>query len=508
MGIDPAPPTRARIGAYTDPVPIVLLLLAAGPDLLVLAPKDLQPALAEWRAHREAQGHAVEVRAPGDDPAATVKDAHAASGGALRFVLLLGDAEQVPCAYRAGEAIKVWEFDPRIANDHALSDLDGDLLPDLAVGRLPAETADEAKTLLDKVLAYERSRDFGPWRRRVNVVAGLGGFGAAADLALETAGRSLLTQKLPERFSLSVTWANPNSPFCPPYAALEETVVRRFNEGALVVTYLGHGHAHGLDSLEVDGRSYPIFERPAVKRLRSEHGAPIAFLVACSTGRFDGDLDCLAEAMLLEPGGPVAAIASSRVSMPYANAILAKEMLDVLFAGRPATVGEWLRDAKRRLVNPAPGDKLREAIEMAATLIYPVPPDRRALEREEHLFLYNLLGDPAMRLPLPAPIRLRATSAARAGGRLKVVGECEIEDGEALVELAQPRDSARPNGYEAANRFEVAEARVKTAAGRFEAELVVPKRLPPGTYVVRAFVEGVAGAAAGSRKVTVREAGE
>ena len=68
--------------------------------------------------------------------------------------------------------------EPTIASDNGYADLDGDALPDLAVGRLTADTPAELAGMVGKILAYERSVDFGPWRRNVNLMAGLGGFGA------------------------------------------------------------------------------------------------------------------------------------------------------------------------------------------------------------------------------------------------------------------------------------------------------------------------------------------
>ncbi|MGH7162551.1 MAG: C25 family cysteine peptidase, partial [Planctomycetota bacterium] len=171
---------------------LAILLLApaaAAQSLLVVTPDSFAPATAEWRAYREGQGHAVAVRGPGDDVGATVKAAHAASGGALRFILLLGDTGQVPCAWFDAEIIQRYEDDPRASTDNPYADLDGDSLPDVAIGRLPARTPQEARELLARAVAYEKDADFGTWRRRMSVVAGVGGFGEREDKALETTTR-------------------------------------------------------------------------------------------------------------------------------------------------------------------------------------------------------------------------------------------------------------------------------------------------------------------------------
>ena len=499
---------------------LTLLLLALGAaaaaqDVLVVAPEAWRPALGEWLERRAAQGRSVAVRPPEEDLAALVRRIHGEGGGGLRFVLLLGDVDRVPCAHRPGETIAPHERDPRIATDHLLADLDGDLLPDLAVGRLPAHSADEAAAMLARGLAYEASRDFGPWRSRVNVIAGVGGFGMLQDWALELAARTFLTRNVPDAARLSVTWASVGSPYCPPPEEFADVALERFNEGALLVAYLGHGHSQSLDRVRDGDRTWPIFGADRVGRLQAGHGAPLAVFIACSTGQFDAARDCLAEAMLRAPGGPVAVLAASRVSMPYANGVFAKELLDALYAGGAPTAGELLLLAKRRLVDPAPGDEGRARIETLAAAFYQGDEALRRKERVEHLFLYNLFGDPTLALARPAEASVDCAAEVARGGRLKVAGTCPGRAGEALVELLAPRgrtpaprrsdDRAEwRRAYREANRWEVAAARAPVADGAFRAELHVPADLEPGTYAVRVFVEGPAGAASAGRKVEVR----
>ena len=120
-------------------------------DVLVISPPEFRPALKDWLAYRRAQGLEVAVALPGEDVRAVVVRQHKHSEGRLRFVMLLGDVKRIDCAYFDGRIIKPYEDDPRIANDHHLADLDGDHLPELAVGRIPADTVEEARAMLDKV---------------------------------------------------------------------------------------------------------------------------------------------------------------------------------------------------------------------------------------------------------------------------------------------------------------------------------------------------------------------
>jgi len=480
-------------------------------DLLVLAPEEFQPALKEWRAHREGQGHTVAVRPPEGDPVAQVKRVHEASGGALKFVLLLGDVKRIACSYSPGESIKLWERDPRIANDNQLADLDGDGVPELAVGRLPADDLAEATTMIRKVVAYEKNRDFSTWRRRLNIVAGVGGFGVLADKAMELATIAVARDVVPGAYDVHATYANPISSFCPPPARVAETTLERFNEGALLVAYFGHGSRRRLDRVRFGAKSFDIFTEDHAYELKALRGAPIVLFCACSTGHMDGAPDSLAELAIKQPAGPVAIYAASRVSMPYANAMFSKELIDELLSSR--TVGEALREAKRRLMADDQWDATRRQIELYG-LAYKTAAERRS-ERAEHLYLYNLFGDPATRIPRAAPVELESPQEIAPGGRLKVMGSTEVA-GEVLVELVAERtpvvgqragddDADFAATYAQANARTRASARTTMKGGRFAVEIAVPEDIHLGRHYVRVWVTGAAGAAMGARAVEVKE---
>ncbi len=498
--------------------------VAVAQDVLVVTPREFAPALDAWKQHRKAQGLGVVVKEPGDDVAATVRAVHRASEGKLRFVMLVGDVEHVPCAWSEAQSIGGFEgfgIDEKIPNDNALADFDGDSLPDVAIGRVPADTPEEARAYLARVVAYEQDRDFGTWRRRLNVVAGTGGFGPLQDAALETLTKQFLTRNVPPSVEVTATYANVLSPWCPPPAEFADYTVRRYSEGALVVAYVGHGSARSVDRVRLRDQSFPILGAEEVKRIDAAHGAPVAVFIACSTGKLDGPADCLAEDLLRRPRGPIAVIASSRVSTPYSNGVISKELLDSLYSVRAVTTGELLVSVKRRLRGDATGDAAREQLEKMAAAFYDKSDERRTRDRIDHLALYNLFGDPTARIAHPQVLEISAPAEIVAGSKARVAADVPYP-GRALVELVARRDTRvdQPpvkrtaedyrDVYERAQHPPIARVERLVETGRVEFDLEVPEGARPGEYCVRFFLEGspegASGAAMGGRDVTLRAA--
>jgi len=478
---------------------------ARADDILVITPKEFEPALAAWRKHREARGVKVVVRIPGDDPVQVVRGLAKERGKALRWVLLLGDTEQVRCFERPVKAIAQWEREPNIATDLPYADLDGDDLPDLAVGRLPARTVEEAQAMLARVVKYETSTDHGTWKRKLHLIGGVGGFGAQQDFALEQLTRMVLNRSVPTSADVTFSYAKVASPFCPPPAQFASTFLGQINEGALVVAYVGHGSRDHLDRVITPEKRYPILEAADVANVAVKSGPPLMVLVACSTGSFDKPKPCLAELLMRRPQGPAAVIASSRVSTPYSNAILSIELLAPLYEGGELTTVELLMKAKRALVAPSK-KPLRRQMESMAGAFYEVDAAKRALDRAEHVQLYHLFGDPSQVLQRPASFEIEASEEVTAGKALRVTGTAPVA-GKLTLELVRRRDAVPPAAkagrsaaqmtadYNTANRRVLATSTLDVKTGPFEAQLVVPPQLKSGKYSVRIYVQGATGSA-------------
>jgi len=97
-----------------------------------------------------------------------------------RFVLLVGNASSDPRNYLGfGDS----DFVPtklvetaylETASDDWFVDFDNDRLPDMAIGRLPVQTAEEAATVVSRIIAYEQA-EAGDWATEVLMVASRNG---------------------------------------------------------------------------------------------------------------------------------------------------------------------------------------------------------------------------------------------------------------------------------------------------------------------------------------------
>ncbi|HEX5445365.1 MAG TPA: C25 family cysteine peptidase [Pirellulales bacterium] len=541
----------------------LLLLLATAPDpaadTALVCPRALRPAMQEWIDYRQRQGRRIAL-VDGELTSEEIRGRirRLARPGSLRAVVLVGDADvadarmrarSVPAHYAEAKVNVRWGSEPEIATDNWYADLDDDHVPELAIGRLSADSPEELAVVVRKILAYERAgadefagqrrgslRSAYPasatiasaavhddlWRRRINLVAGLGGFGALADAALEAAAKSILTEGIPPTYATTMTQAAWRSPYCPPPGRFGETAVARLNEGCLFWVYLGHGHPWALDRVHFPDGEHEIFTIDQAPRLKAQACPPIALFLACYTGAFDARRDCLAEALLRAAGGPVAIISGSRVTMPYGMSVLGIGLLDECFVKRRETLGDVLLYAKRSMALDPRTDDRKKSLDALAALLTPAGADL-ADERIEHLHLFNLLGDPLLRLTHPAEVKLDVNPTASGGQLLAISGESPVA-GQALIELVVRRDrlAFRPPSraayqssaesdqeylatYQRANDGQLASARVPVCEGRFQTALNVPDDAR-GACHVRVFVQGDGQYAAGAADVQVSAA--
>lgn len=208
------------------------------------------------------------------------------------------------------------------------ADRDGfDLVEDLCVGRVPAETPEEADAFVEKYLAYVDAKDKdASWCSRALVVGArqfqqrqeevaklfreLGGAGFAAELVVE---------RKPQ-----------------PIQAISDEL----NKGYAFLDFFCHGcpaHFWACD----DHTSWGVNQ---VKALKNEGKYPVIFANSCDTNEFEKDV-CLGSQMVLQPrAGGIAYIGYSHLSF---GSDVDQQIWRRLFSGDCPELGSAVAAAKR-----------------------------------------------------------------------------------------------------------------------------------------------------------------
>lgn len=435
--------------------------VSPGPDVLVVCPQQWLPVWNEWCKWREGQGRRVAILdrwSSAEEIRQTVR--RVAQEGQLRWLVFVGDApcpvrpaEQradcVPTHYSPAERIAEFGPDHDIASDTWYADLDDDEVPDVAHGRISVENEEQLRQIVAKIRQYEACRS-GDWYSRLHLTAGSGGFGPWLDGLLEWWTRKLVCQQIPVQYVTTFTYGSWQSPYCPDPRRFPAVVSQKLNEGCWFWVYMGHGQPTGLQPLLTPQRRYRMLDVADARRLDARSGWPIAVLMACYTGQFDGPEPCLAEELVRVPGGPVAAVAASRTAMPYGMALLGCYLSDECFVERRDTLGELMLYAKRRLAEDTPrGDdslaSLRQVLDQLALTVMPrTNREKLRRERKEHVALFQLLGDPLLKLPHPQPLPVEVPAEALAGDTLQVRVAAPWS-GTGVVEVLSRRDTPKVN---------------------------------------------------------------
>ncbi|MEM7352302.1 MAG: C25 family cysteine peptidase [Acidobacteriota bacterium] len=250
------------------------------------------------------------------------------------------------------------------ATDTPLADLDGDGTADFAVGRIPVTTAAELTTYAEKVAAYES-------------------FAGQDDLNAEVV---LLADdpdaggRFPEDSDTLAAQLDPGVPRQAIYlsrTSLPEARQQLFDAFArdpFMVNYYGHG---GVDRMASEG----LITNADVSALGGS-GRTIVSAVSCHIGLFAiPGFDSLGEHLVRQPaGGAIAVVAPVWLSHHGQAQELGTELFNQLLPTVPITEDEGAMTL---------GDAFQSAIEGFAAAGASPPLVRT----------YNLLGDPALRLP-------------------------------------------------------------------------------------------------------------
>ena len=275
--------------------------------------------------------------------------------------------------------------------DNRYVSIDGpdDFLPDMHIGRIPAQNPAQVTAAVDKTLAYEKTAAAGDWQKRVVYVSDeCNNYADDFQALSEDVRLNWLPASYDDR---TVYYGNPT--LCPKSnysdpALMTPAIKAEFNSSAFMVQWFGHGSYFRWGSTR-------MFSNQDVPALTANTVWPISFSYTCWTGFFInitksanyGNIDlALGEALVLNSlRGSVADLSPSGQHVGGALLALNQGITQAIFSQGFDRMGSAV-DAGRLYY-------------WAGTPAYPDVIDSMIL-----------FGDPATRLRLPLPAATAAKS--------------------------------------------------------------------------------------------------
>lgn len=282
-----------------------------------------------------------------------------------KYVLLVGDTSfdyygyQTPVvAYSLPTFLVQTVFGGETGSDVLIAQINDDQWPDLAIGRVPAQTVEQVGIFVEKTLAFESGISEADWRQSILAVAD----GQEASFKMDA-----------EHFIDQFT-DNYQTQLIAPEAGAEGTnqqITAEVENGQLLTAYFGHGSINmwGQDSL---------FTTEDTANLSNRDRLPIILNFTCLTGLFTHPTEeSLAESLLFNPdGGAVAVLAPTSPTLPNDQTFLSDAFIEAMLQNPTPRLGDITLHAWRSVPTEA-----ASSLDVMQTFL--------------------LFGDPALQFPTP-----------------------------------------------------------------------------------------------------------
>jgi hypothetical protein len=263
----------------------------------------------------------------------------------------VGDASYDPLGYtappeanRLPTLLVTTVFGGETGSDVGFAQLADDLKPVLAVGRVPARTADQVKVFVAKTLAYLQSPPSGAWRQRVLAVAD------GQDDTFKAQAQAFLDKFAPA-YQTQLLNPKPNQPDA------NAPIVAALNEGQALVSYFGHGSVTqwGKDNL------FTVKDGEALKA--SSGVLPVVLNFTCLTGLFTHPkVQSLAETLLWQPdAGAVAVLAPTSLTLGSDQSFLSEALVREFLSNPAERLGDLVLTAWQAV--PAESSSARDVLQ-------------------------------------------------------------------------------------------------------------------------------------------------
>lgn len=382
--------------------------------------------------------------------------------------------------------------------DNPYGCLDDSRLPIAVVGRFPARTEQEAQAMVAKTIEHERDDRPGVWRQRFTVLAGVPAFNPLVDRLVEGMAMARL-DKLSPRWTGRAVYDNESSRFAVPPLLLRTQTRRYLEEGQAFTFYFGHSNATGF----YDPRA-PFLDRDDWGQLQIKRGRGVFVSFGCNACQLKGfDGEGYGLYAMRNPNGPVAVTGSHGICFAAMCQLASDPLFGEAFQDRlPERLGDCWRIMLAGIAK-GPIDDFTFGMLDAADGDPKIP---QATQRQEHLEMFVLLGDPALKLPrVPDDVKVEAPAMVKAGETIAVKVQLpdRLKDAKVQVQVDRPRSSlpsdleAVPKGAERdkvvlanhrkANTFAVTQGEKVNVSGAVTLSLTLPAKLPWPKLFVRVY---------------------
>lgn len=320
-------------------------------DYIIISHHDfltaIQP-LADYRASQGFHVKVVDVQDVYDEFNGGVFDPQAIhsflayaysswTGPAPAYVLLVGDGHYDP-KNNLGTSGPVYippylgEFDPWIgetASDNRFVTVSGnDNLPDMFIGRLPANSAAETTAMVNKIVSYEHSPTPSEWNIRLTLVAddadSAGNFPALSD--------QIADQYLPPAYTTEKIYygSAPNTTV----AGTQAAIINAINQGRLIVQFTGHASS-GYWAAE------KLFGTNSISSLTNAEKYPFMVPMTCQEGYFIfPNFASLGESVVRAGGkGAIASWSPTGFGLSSGHTILLEGLYQAIFNNNMIQIG-------------------------------------------------------------------------------------------------------------------------------------------------------------------------
>ncbi len=268
-------------------------------------------------------------------------------------------------------------------------DFEADYIPNLAkelmtisVGRLPVRTRDEAKDVVDKIIAYDTDDSYGAWKMRAIFVADNGDRNTHTKQSIEITER---LESLAPALQISKI-------YMPAYMReisggratipkAQKDFFEALEKGAMLVNYNGHGSPNVWTDEN-------ILTFADVKSFDYKH-LPLWITATCDFSPFDVANTSAGESILLHPtSGGIALLSTTRVVWDIPNKMLNKALIEELFTaqkdGSHLRLGEAIRRAKNRMRKKSTPENRLNFVLLGSPLQQLVLPKNRVVLNKVH----------------------------------------------------------------------------------------------------------------------------